>query len=77
MADDTPDRPTTTQPAPNLSTEHQDAGDARRPSDTLDRDQTDTPGANAKTPVEDRPNVGTVTPEDYPQGQRAGDTDPD
>lgn len=38
MAD--PDtKPTETQPAPNLSTEHQKDGDARRPSDTLDRDQ--------------------------------------
>lgn len=28
-----------TNPAPNLSTEHQCEGDAKRPSDTLDRDQ--------------------------------------
>ena len=34
-------KPTETQPAPNLSTEHQKDGDARRPSDTLDRDQDD------------------------------------
>ena len=34
-------KPTETQPAPNLSTEHQKEGDARRPSDTLDRDQDD------------------------------------
>lgn len=34
-------KPTETQPSPNLSTEHQRAGDARRPSDTLDRDQPD------------------------------------
>lgn len=34
-----PDRPTTETDNPNLSTEHQRVGDARRPSDTLDRDQ--------------------------------------
>jgi hypothetical protein len=34
-------KPTETQPAPNLSTEHQKEGDARRPSDTLDRGQED------------------------------------
>ena len=28
-----------TNPAPNLSTEHQRKGDAKRPSDTLDKDQ--------------------------------------
>ena len=39
MSDDTPIKPTETQPAPNLSTEHQRPGDARRPSDTLDREQ--------------------------------------
>ena len=38
MSDDTT-KPTETQPAPNISTEHQDKGDARRPGDTLDRDQ--------------------------------------
>jgi hypothetical protein len=31
-------RPTATQRRPNISTEHQDEGDARRPSDTLDRE---------------------------------------
>lgn len=31
-------KPTQTQPAPNISTEHQREGDARRPSDTLDRE---------------------------------------
>jgi len=30
---------TETQPRPNLSTEHQKEGDARSPSDTLDRGQ--------------------------------------
>jgi hypothetical protein len=37
MTDDT--KPTTETCDPNLSTEHQRAGDARRPSDTLDKDQ--------------------------------------
>ncbi len=35
--DDT--RPTTETERPNLSTEHQRDGDARRPSDTLDKGQ--------------------------------------
>lgn len=30
-------RPTTETDRPNISTEHQGQGDARRPSDTLDR----------------------------------------
>lgn len=34
-----PDVGTETQPRPNRSTEHQAEGDARRPSDTLDRGQ--------------------------------------
>lgn len=33
--------PTVSQSAPNLSTEHQRTGDGRRPSDTLDRGQSD------------------------------------
>ena len=33
-------RPTKTQDRPNTSTEHQAEGDARRPSDTLNRDVT-------------------------------------
>lgn len=34
-------KPTTETRDPNLSTEHQKPGDARRPSDTLDRGQHD------------------------------------
>ncbi|MES2754630.1 MAG: hypothetical protein V4659_08195 [Pseudomonadota bacterium] len=64
---------TETQPAPNISTEHQAPGDARRPSDTLDRDQ-DEGEANAKTEVEDRPGMSSVTPDDYPDGQKGGQT---
>lgn len=37
MAD--PIKPTTETDRPNLSTEHQQKGDARRPSETLDKDQ--------------------------------------
>ena len=36
---DDPIKPTTETDRPNLSTEHQQDGDARRPSETLDRDQ--------------------------------------
>lgn len=40
---------TDTQPSPNISTENQQEGDAREPSDTLDRGQEDSrrpePGA--------------------------------
>ena len=66
---------TETQPRPNVSTEHQREGDARDPSDTLDRrdpetdDRGDAPGGLDQQPVEDRPNVGTVKPEDYPEHQ--------
>jgi hypothetical protein len=38
-----------TQPAPNLSTEHQREGDAQRPSDTLDRGQSE-PGPDSIEP---------------------------
>lgn len=48
MADDTI-KPTATQPAPNISTEHQDKGDARRPGDTLDRDRPDTGETDRKS----------------------------
>lgn len=37
--DDTPIKPTTETDRPNLSTEHQQEGDARRPSETLDKGQ--------------------------------------
>ena len=75
-------KPTETQPRPNISTEHQQSGDARRPSDTLDKDQpadrpeapNHTPGGNDQEAVEDRSNVGIVTPDDYPADQRGGAT---
>ena len=40
MAED-PIKPTTETDRPNLSTEHQQQGDARRPSDQLDKGQAD------------------------------------
>ena len=39
--DPNPITPTTDTDRPNLSTEHQQQGDARRPSDRLDKDQPD------------------------------------
>jgi hypothetical protein len=41
--------PTETQATPNLSTEHQREGDARSPSDTLDRGQDDSAKSSDKT----------------------------
>lgn len=52
MADD----PTKTQPAPNISTEHQEEGDARHPSDTLDRGQS---RKTDHTTTQPRPNIST------------------
>ncbi len=40
-------KPTTETDRPNLSTEHQKEGDARRPGDTLDKGQTSTKGQDA------------------------------
>lgn len=40
---------------------------SQKPSDA----KTGTPGGQPPEPVADRPNVGTVTPEDYPDGDRA------
>jgi hypothetical protein len=42
-----PIKPTATTKQPNLSTEHQNEGDARRPSDTLNKDAPSTEGQNA------------------------------
>lgn len=47
---------TTTQPAPNISTEHQEKGDARRPNDTLDKAQSD---RTDHTKTQPRPNIST------------------
>ena len=44
-----PNSGTQTQPRPNVSTEHQKEGDARSPSDTLDRGQ----GSEGDLPVTD------------------------
>jgi hypothetical protein len=42
-----PIKPTATTKQANLSTEHQNEGDARRPSDTLNKDTRSTEGQNA------------------------------
>lgn len=42
-----PIKPTAETDKPNLSTEHQDSGDARRPSDTLDKGRDSTEGQDA------------------------------
>ena len=39
LADEPAIKPTAATDRPNLSTEHQQDGDARRPSDTLDKGQ--------------------------------------
>jgi hypothetical protein len=57
-----------TEDASNISTEHQPVGDAKRPKDTLNRDR-EPEGGKAQESVEDRPNVGTTKPEDYPKDQ--------
>lgn len=55
-----PVNPTKTQPSPNISTEHQNEGDARRPRDVLDRDDA------KRDPVS-----GATIPDDYdPEAQR-------
>ncbi len=41
--------PTETQTRPNISTEHQEPGDARRPGDQLDRGQPATDDSDDKT----------------------------
>ncbi|MGE7206487.1 hypothetical protein ACQKJZ_12485 [Sphingomonas sp. NPDC019816] len=40
-------KPTTETDRPNVSTEHQKPGDARRPSDTLDKGRPGTEGQDA------------------------------
>jgi hypothetical protein len=62
---------TPTPPTENISTEHQNVGDARLPKDTLDRDQEPEGGLEPEE-VEDRPSVGTVKPEDYPKDRPDG-----
>ncbi len=47
---DDPIKPTTETDRPNLSTEHQHDGDARRPSDTLDRGQDQQPDEGETIP---------------------------
>lgn len=48
----------------------------RQPSDPAPatNEEPATPGGQPPEPVEDRPNVGTVRPEDYPEEDRAAAT---
>ena len=66
-------RPTRTQPRPNLSTEHQDEGDARRPRDTLDREPKRDPASGATIPSDYNPKTMTRVGEedDSPRPERA------
>ena len=58
-------KPTETQPRPNISTEHQKDGDARRPRDVLDR-----------TNVKRDPESGNPIPDDYdPEAQARAKSD--
>jgi hypothetical protein len=52
----------------NISSEHQKVGDAEFPKDTPDSDREPVGGLEPED-VEDRPNVSTVKPEDYPKDQ--------
>ena len=53
MSEHRDEKPTRTQPAPNISTEHQDKGDARRPNDTLDRGRKPADDGGRKTSLTD------------------------
>lgn len=66
-------RPTETQPRPNISTEHQEEGDARRPSDTLDRKPKRDPESGAPIPGNYNPDTMTriEDEDDAPRPERA------
>lgn len=66
-------RPTRAQDRPNVSTEHQDEGDARRPSDTLDREPNRDPQSGGTIPSDYNPETMTREGEedDSPQPERA------
>ncbi|AJA07702.1 hypothetical protein SKP52_03870 [Sphingopyxis fribergensis] len=54
---------------PSDTTPRRPLGDAR--SDADPKDRAPTPGSLKQADVQNRENVGTVTPEDYPHDQRA------
>lgn len=64
------DVPTETTRSPNISTENQPKGSARRPSDTLDRDPKRDPDSDGSIPADYNPESGTRVGEE--QGTRAG-----
>lgn len=90
MSDSKSERPTETQERPNVSTEHQEPGDARRPRDTLDREpkrgpagqpepsdyEGPIPGGQPPEEVEDRPAASRTHPNKYPDKAK-GQTDRD
>lgn len=47
-----------------------DASDRENPDSNQQNPDLDTPGGRDQEPVEKRPNVGTTTPEGYPQRDR-------
>lgn len=54
MTDEADKTGTTETRRPNLSTEHQEDGDARRPSDTLDKGQPNEQTIERKTSLTDK-----------------------
>ncbi len=68
-------KPTQTQPNPNISTEHQKEGDARRPSDTLDREPKRDPVSGAAIPSNYNPETMTRVGEEgnAPPAERKGE----
>jgi len=66
-------RPTSTQDRPNISTEHQPEGDARRPQDTLDRKPRRDPVSGGTIPSDYNPDTMTRVgeEEDSPSPERA------
>lgn len=88
MSSNDDERPTETQERPNVSTEHQEPGDARRPRDTLDREPErgpagqpepsdydgPVPGGRPPEQVEDRPTVSRTEPDEYPDRAKGSDS---
>ena len=70
-------RPTEKTRNPNLSTEHQPEGAARRPRDTLDREPKRDPDSGGSIPEDYNPETGTrVGEEDDTAAGRAGEGQP-
>ena len=52
--------------------DHQKDGKISKPTGATDLGESDTAGGMPQADVEDRPNVSTVKPEDYPKDQQGG-----